>query len=274
VIASELPDFHSASLHILWGGDLRRMFTSEQSGLSPAALRWGEGRQWRRVDRGVYAEGRAEPTPLERALAPVVRGATARGTVAGVLHGLDGVELRPEPRRRPTDRIVIIDGLACADGVQTLVDLAGVLDDERWEQALESALRKGLVTVDQLEDCRSKRIRRVLGLRPPDAPPTGSLLETLLVQLARRAGLPDPIRQLEVYDRHGRLVGRVDLAWPALGVFVELDGQQHKDQPVYDARRQTAVTAATRWRCGRFTWHEVVYLPTTTARRLAELLAY
>jgi hypothetical protein len=40
---------------------------------------------------------------------------------------------------------------------------------------------------------------------------------------------------------------------------------------VYDARRETAVVAATGWLCGRFTWHEVVRLPTVTERRLAAI---
>ena len=87
-----------------------------------------------------------------------------------------------------------------------------------------------------------------------------------MVQLVRTVpGLPDPVRQLEVGW------ARVDLAWPGLGLFVELDGQQHKDQPLYDARRETEVVAATGWLCGRFTWTEVVRLPTSTARRLAAL---
>ncbi|MGH9032675.1 MAG: DUF559 domain-containing protein, partial [Acidimicrobiia bacterium] len=58
---------------------------------------------------------------------------------------------------------------------------------------------------------------------------------------------------------------------PELGLFLELDGQHHEAQPVYDARRETAVVAATGWLPGRFTWHEVVHLPKTTARRLAAL---
>ncbi len=87
-----------------------------------------------------------------------------------------------------------------------------------------------------------------------------------MVQLARTVpGLPDPVRQLEVGS------ARVDLAWPDLGLFVELDGQQHNDQPLYDARRETAVVAATGWLCGRFTWTEVVRVPMSTARRLAAL---
>ena len=89
-----------------------------------------------------------------------------------------------------------------------------------------------------------------------------------MVQLIRAvAGLPEPVRQLWIEAAGARL----DLAWPQLGLFIELDGQHHKDQPVYDARRETAVVAATGWLCGRFTWTEVVHLPNATARRLAGL---
>jgi len=116
------------------------------------------------------------------------------------------------------------------------------------------------------------RVRRVLGLRPAGAPPTESLLETLMVQLARTVpGLPVPDRQVQIHDADGAFVARVDLAWPKLGLFVELDGQHHKGQPVYDARRETAIVAATGWLCGRFTWTEVVDYPVSTRRRLGAL---
>jgi len=94
-----------------------------------------------------------------------------------------------------------------------------------------------------------------------------------MVQLARDIpGLPPPVRQYTVYDEHGELIARVDLCWPHLGLFIELDGQQHPGQPVYDARRETAVVAATGWLVGRFTWYEVVHIPRSTARRLAGLV--
>ena len=129
-------------------------------------------------------------------------------------------------------------------------------------RALESALRKRLTTVDDVGHANE----RVLDLRPEGAPPTESLLEALFVRLARTvAGLPDPVRQLKVGN------ARLDLAWPELGLFVELDGEHHKDQPVYDARRETAIVAETGWLCGRFTWTEVVRIPRSTARRLGDL---
>ena len=257
---------------------MRRLFTTAESGLSRHALEWGEriGR-WRRVQRGVYAEGPEDPTPLDRERAQVMAsGSPARGGLAGVLLGLDSVRLDGAPTRRSTITHIAVAGLPCADARQTLIDLAATLDDDTWEQALESALRRRLVTIASFDPLPRvpgvRRIRRVLARRG-EVPPTESLLETFMVQLIRTVpGLPEPVRQHEVVSTSGTFVARVDLCWPSLGVFIELDGQQHKEQPVYDASRQTAVVAATGWRVARFTWHEVTRTPRTCARRLAALV--
>ena len=262
---------------------MRRLFTTEEAmaaGLTSNALRWGEATgRWRRLRRGVYADGARGADGVR--LRPWPRcwpgGRVASGGLAGVLHGLDGVTLDGRPVRRrslPADRVVPIGGIRCTDGLQTMIDLAADLDDLRWEQALESALRKRLLSVADLERSLpalgrarvpgTARIRRVLELRPPGAAPTGSLLETLMVQLARTVpGLPPAVRQLPV----GPYL--LDQAWPDIGLFVELDGEQHLGQPVYDARRETAIVAMTGWLCGRFTWTEVVRVPISTARQLA-----
>lgn len=93
-----------------------------------------------------------------------------------------------------------------------------------------------------------------------------------MVQLLRTVpGLPEPERQVRVENAHGDFVAFVDLAYPSPGLFLELDGEKHTGQPVYDARRETAVVAATGWLPGRFTWTEVVRLPTSTGRRVAAL---
>jgi hypothetical protein len=266
---------------------VRRLFrTSDVE--SFGVLRWRANvGACRRIQRGVYGEGPEDPTPLDRARARVLAGSgEARGHLAGVLLGLDAVELDRRPVRRSAlspDRVILIGGIRCANGTQTMLDLAATLDDLRWEQALESALRKRLTTIEAMEAAliemqRSRRagtsrVRRVLARRPAGAPPTESLLETLMVQLARTVpGLADPVRQLNVFGPDGRFVARVDLAWPELGIFIELDGQHHKGQPVYDANRETAVVAATGWLCGRFTWKEVVHLGIVTARRLAAIV--
>jgi hypothetical protein len=270
---------------------MRRLFTIEEAfarGVTRSALRWGErAGRWRRVVRGVYAEGPADPDRFDIARARVLAGdGIASGRLAGVLLRLDGItepDGRPLRRRRlDAERTFVVGGLRCTDGLQTLVDLSADLSDTEWEQALESALRKRLTSIADIEAAlpalgRARtpgvgRMRRVLALRPRGAPPTESLLETLMVQLARGLDcLPEPARQHVVVDGHGSFVARLDVSWPDLGLFVELDGQHHEGQPVYDARRETGVVAATGWLPGRFTWHEVVRVPRTTARRLVEL---
>lgn len=275
-------------------------FTAAESGLTRAQLRWGESQgRWRWVLRTVYRYGPDAPTDLDRSLALVLStGGVASGGLAGVLHGLDGVQLgapevtvktngshrRHRVRRRPLDgEAVDIVGFRCTSALQTLVDLAAVLDDDEWEQALESALRKNLTTVAvveaAVEDLSRRRlagvtrIRRVMAGRPAGAAPTESLLETLFVQLARGLpGLGEPVRQMEVFDDHGLFVARVDLCWPELCLFIELDGLHHLQQPVHDARRETAVIAATGWLVGRFTWDEVRRHPVATRQRLDRLV--
>ena len=262
---------------------MRRLFTTEEAraaGITKHGLAWAEhvGR-CRSIGRGVYGKGPDPPSPLDRARADVLRsGREARGALAGVLHGLDSVHLDGRPTRwagLPPDRVVLVGGIPCADGLATLVDLAADLDDRTWEQALESALRKRLTTVGALEGVRLvpgvARIRRVLALRPAGAPPTESLLETLMVQLARDVPeVGELVRQYEVWDADV-LIARLDLCRPDRGFLLELDGEQHKDQPVYDAMRQTAVVAATGMLPGRFTWTEVTRYPASTKRRLAAL---
>jgi hypothetical protein len=279
---------------------VRQLFTAgelQKMGFSRDAIRSGSrtGR-WRRVEHGVYAEGAADPSRFDLARAALlVTGGVASGTMAGAILCLDAVEFthldvtvsrsagskRVGLRRRElaADRVIEASGVRCTDGLQTLVDLAAELDDLAWEAALESALRRRLTTVAAVERAAQgsqrgvARMRRVLALRPVGAPPTESLLETKMVQLTRQIpNLAAPDRQVVVRDGDGATVARVDLAWPALGLFVELDGQHHKYQPLYDARRETAVVAATGWLCGRFTWHEVVTLPVVTMRRLTSLV--
>jgi very-short-patch-repair endonuclease len=254
---------------------------------------------WQQVCGEVYRDGPSKPTPLEYAFGLVLltRG-VASDELAGVLLELDSVRLTPSGhvasaprsgrkrvRRRviAEDRVMIVADFPCTNGLQTLIDLAAVVSDDVWEQALESALRQKHVTVEQLEAAlpeltRSRvpgtpLIRRVLARRPAGAAPTESVLETLMVQLARQIpGLPPPQRQVRIVNRNGRFVARVDLCWPELEIFLELDGSQHKGQPVHDAVRELDVVIATGWVPGRFTWTEVVDHPVHTRRRLIALV--
>lgn len=272
-------------------------FIGDRSGRTRSQLRWdvASGRI-HPVGHDVYRSGPGPATDLSRSLgAAIATDGVVSGRLAALLRRYDAgaaavaditVDRTASAKRSglrhrllAPDRIEVVAGFRCTDGLQTLVDLAHRLPDDPWEQALESAIRKGQVTAEALWEelphlgrTRTKgtsRIRRMLLQRPPGAPATESLLETLMVQIARLVPwLPPPQRQVDVYDRWGNFIARVDLAWPELGIFIELDGQHHEGQPVYDASRETAIVAATGWLCGRFTWDECTRHRLHTARRL------
>jgi hypothetical protein len=243
------------------------------------------------IIKGVYGAGAEHPCELDvvRATALVTNG-VADAVATAHLHDLDGAE-RWWPRvlvangrssKRPYVRRVTrlpetTDALAqvrCLTPADTLLGLAAVLDDAHYEQAFEDALRRKLVTPAEAESWSHPRVRRVMRLRGGLlVPATESLLETLAVQLIRRdRSIPTPTRQFTIYDEDGNFVGRPDLSWPELGIFLELDGQQHKDQPVYDAVRQTRIVIATGWLPGRLTWDEVNDHPLATLRSIAKLV--
>ena len=151
---------------------MRRLFTRAEAGrhgITPAALRWGTrtGR-WTLVESGVYVVGGDDPTPIERAVGTVLAtDGVASGTLAGLLLGLDSIRplrgvcatvpatrsgRRPDVRRKTLapERLIVAKGIRCTDGLQTIADLAAVVNDVTWEQMLESALRKELTTVEAI----------------------------------------------------------------------------------------------------------------------------
>jgi hypothetical protein len=272
----------------------RRLFTPRQwrdEGRTQEELRWAEDRgSCPRIIRGIYADGPGAPTAVEFALAHMIRDdVPAWGLVAASVYDLDAVHdvAIPEPMRRRAPDLGgeprVVDGLLCASPLQTMLDLAVLLDDDRWEQANESGLHKGLFTIDEelafLGDLSAKRtpgvalMRRVLALRPPGAVPTESRLETIAIQLSRIAeGVPEPTRQHVAHNRHGDFVARLDVSWPDLGGFLELDGLGHRGQPVYDATRESSVVNATGWLPNRMTWREA-NIKKWAARRMSEFIA-
>jgi hypothetical protein len=97
-----------------------------------------------------------------------------------------------------------------------------------------------------------------------------------------REHVPKPVPQFQVRDSEGNLMGVVDFAWPALGVFLEFDGRVKYDRLrrpgetleeviLREKRREELICALTGWVCIRITWEDLAR-PTTTARRIRALL--
>jgi very-short-patch-repair endonuclease len=205
---------------------------------------------------------------------------------AAALWGLDGVEPRIvelavtsgrpspgslyRPRSFEPAEIARVDGLRVTSVTRTLLDLGQVVGPEIVERSLESALRKRYVSVDALAaavDAAPRlrgagALRSVLARRPAGAPPTESDAETLFLQLARRAGLPDPLRQFAVPTSEGAF--RLDFAWPHRRIAVEIDGaatHASRDALSRDLRRQNRILLSmvpAGWALLRFTWDDLV----------------
>jgi hypothetical protein len=83
-----------------------------------------------------------------------------------------------------------------------------------------------------------------------------------------REGVPTPEPQYVVLDDSGRLVARLDFAWPELGVWIEFDGREKytrylkdgeslTDAVLREKRREERVREITGWICIRITWAEL-----------------
>lgn len=182
--------------------------------------------------------------------------AAASHRSAAALHGLPGgrrniVELTcPRWRRARHDGLHVhetnvieavdlmyVDSIPVSTPERTLLDLGAVCHPSVVEMAVDAAENRGLVTVSGLRRTVQRLgrpgrngvgvLRRVLAEQYGRPAVPESEMETMLFQLLRRRGLPQPVAQFEVRDARGGLVARVDAAYPDLQIAIEYDSVKH-----------------------------------------------
>lgn len=259
----------------------------------------------RPVYRGVYRVAGSPDTHAQRLLASVLfsgPGSAASHRSAALLHGLlridEMVELCTPRRRRarslpettvvhtsivlPRSDLTTVGRIPCTTVERTLIDLGAVVSRGRVAVALDTALRESKTDLSLLTYVHARRRGRgrrgagVLARVLDDHAATGtteSPYERRLVDAILDCGLPLPTLQHEVHDG-GRLLARLDLAWPAAGIAVEVDGHGYhasRDQRASDATRQNRLVALG-WTVYRFTTDQIATdLPGTLAQ-LAPLI--
>lgn len=274
--------------------------------MKPRALaRAVEDGRLERLQAGAYRFAGA-PASWEQALLAAVLAvggdAAASHRSAARLWGLvdaddDLIELSVRRARAPEPQRAIVHrsgdladawctrrhGIPVTNPLRTLVDLGAVAP--RWvvADALERALVTRLVSVAGVERARAALARpgrsgsgvlaKVLDARALGAAPPDSVLEARMATLLQTRGLPVPAFQHEV--RHaGRLVARVDFAYPRLLVALEVDGlSAHASAAALqrDLTRQNELVALG-WTVLRFTWHDVVRRPAAVASAIRAAL--
>lgn len=136
----------------------------------------------------------------------------------------------------------------------------------------------------EVERCRTWPRTLTANLVIPLADPRlESVGEDRFSYLAYRQGLPKPEPQVPILDEYGNLVGRVDFAWPELGVFLEFDGRVKYERHRRDGEtleqflmrekeREELVCQLTGWVCIRVTWAQLSQ-PEVLAARIRKVLA-
>ena len=238
-----------------------------------AGLRWSDLQtsHWKRMSRGQYASVTMPQDAWLKLLAisrrMPVKYAFSGLTAAWVL-GLDNtlddpvevtvprdvpVRARAGVRLRraalPESDVIVRNGLRATSAMRTVCDLGSRADLVESVVAVDMALHAGMVELSQLASHVAthagakgiKRLRRAIGLAEPRS---ASPMETRLRMLLRRGRLPRPLPQVELFDRKGTFLGRVDLYYPDRRLAIEYDGADHKDRLDADLRRQNALQNA------------------------------
>ncbi|HYN94786.1 MAG TPA: DUF559 domain-containing protein [Pilimelia sp.] len=248
------------------------------------------GRTWRRLLPDVYVHRDAavdHRTWCDAVALVLPPGAAVGGLSAAYLWGVDLLaeaapvtvivprqrRLSPHPRLSIRYSTLAADDLTRFAGVpvttpeRTAFDLGRRPPRPAAVVAVDAMLNRRLVRLPALRELAARRtgwpgVRLygdVLALAEPlSESPMESRLRLLIVD----AGLPRPVAQHEVRDGAGRFVARVDLAYPAVRVAIEYEGDHHRERATFqrDVGRLNALRAAG-WTVLRFTADDVVRHP-------------
>lgn len=240
--------------------------------------------EWCTVRPGVYAVSGAPPTWFQSVAAVSLAAAPAWAShdTAGALWALPGVADDVIHVVTPLHRQVRLAGvrghrsgaLFSADvttihripvtaPARTLVDLSARLSRRRLSTAVDDALRRRILTLESLERCvarlagapgrRPAAVHELLAERRPGYDPGESDLETHVLRVIVAHGFPPPVQQHRVRVGGRRL--RIDLAYPARRLGIELDGWEfHRSRTAFDDDRTRAnLLVAHGWTLVRFT---------------------
>ncbi|MBB3041348.1 type IV toxin-antitoxin system AbiEi family antitoxin domain-containing protein [Nocardioides soli] len=184
--------------------------------------------------------------------------------------------------------LTIRDGIPLTSGTRTAVDMIAITEPEHALVTINGLVRAGETSVELMEQRLAGMKAHPFSLNAPIVlslvePRCESAGETRTLMLCWRHHLPRPIPQYEVRDAAGRLVARVDFAWPDLGVFLEFDGKEKyqryrrpgesvSDMVLREKERERVVCGITGWRCIRIVWADLLH-PQRTAGRIRSTLA-
>jgi very-short-patch-repair endonuclease len=183
--------------------------------------------------------------------------------------------------RDPFADAIEVNGLPVTSAGRTVLDSAAVAYKWQVEAALDDALRRKLITVEDMWRILAKSggrgrkgsalLRALLEQRIDGRARSHSRLEIKLDGVLRNSAVPPYFRQFEVMTRSGTPAD-VDFAWPEAKLAVEVDGYRWhsgRQQWQSDMERQNAL-AKVGWLVLRFSWYDVTNRPEYVVRTILE----
>jgi hypothetical protein len=131
-----------------------------------------------------------------------------------------------------------LNGLRLTAATHLLAELAPLLSYDDLVIAADALVRRKhpLSTLFALRtEADKQRLRGIRAVRSAllDArPETDSPMETRVRLLIQRAGLPEPVIHLTIFDAAGDFVGTPDLSYKAAKIAMEYEGVHHRDDPL------------------------------------------
>ena len=178
----------------------------------------------------------------------------------------------------PAHDVTVHDGLPITTRVRTIVDLLGVLDLPAGRDLAGLAIRRGWMTLGDLDRrlvegrgrAGNARIRQIRAEADPDS---HSEFERRVVALLRAAGITGWVQQYPVTMPSGRVV-HADLAFPEHRLIVELDGwaTHNTGERFRKDRKRWRGAAVGDWRVVQFTWDDLDR-PAGLIREILQLLS-
>jgi hypothetical protein len=148
----------------------------------------------------------------------------------------------------------LIGAIPCTSPARTIFDSAAVVSRHRLEHAIDSGMRDGAFSeddltsvLDRLRESGRNGVRRLeAALAITAGPPAHSVLERRFLRLVQQHGLPMPKSQVTFVDDDQRFVARVDFLFEGV-VIVEVEGHRFhatRAQRQRDNRRRNALERA------------------------------
>ena len=175
--------------------------------------------------------------------------------------------------RLTADDVMLVNGLQVTTPTRTALDLTTIADFEHALPAMDHFLHLRSTTKVDLRRGAAAMARwsNTLGTDLVVNFADGrreSLAESRTAVLLLGTNMPAPEPNYAIRDENGRVLWRVDFAWPELGVFLEFDGKVKYqkylkgDEDVVGAvlrekRREEQICRRTGWRCIRLTWSDL-----------------